>query len=202
MKPIQFGSKSLILSTLCPLVVIFAAGCERREFASRPLAETDVKESKVNATNAGKQTCENRWYASSSDNAKCYQLQKQLIESASAGDVQGITNSLENGANIEAGFDSSFPALYTAVMSGQKDAVNLLLNRGANINRVLTFGKTSLKAAVYYEQAEIAEVLIRKGADVCDNSPDEGSVWKIAEIKKNPQIINLLRRAGADKCSE
>jgi hypothetical protein len=134
----------------------------------------------------------------------CYRLQEQLVESAKSGSLEGIRGALEKGAHIEAGYYSSYPPLYSASFTGQKDAVLFLLENGADPDRVLTFGTTALKVSTYYGHKDVVETLLENGADVCLTSKnDDGEIIRpldTARREGRKEIEEILINAGARQC--
>jgi hypothetical protein len=148
--------------------------------------------------------CKAIQYESPSEAPVCYRLQEKLVESAKSGDLEGIKEALAKGANIEAGYYSSYPPLYAASLTGHEDAVALLLDNGADPDRVDTFGGTPLKVAAYYGHKGAVEVLIEKGADVCLTSAnDDGKIIRpldTARQEGRKEIEEILVNAGARNC--
>ncbi len=146
--------------------------------------------------------CEPRQFNSPSDDPRCYQLQKLLIESVEKGDLDLVKKSLSEGANVNAGYYQSFRPLYHAIMSGKLEATKILLDNGALINEIYTFGMTPLKVAVYYKKTDEVELLLNRGADVCLTAKDDsGNVQTALDLADDQPIRHLLIQAGAEKCN-
>ena len=148
--------------------------------------------------------CTRFQYDGLSDDPICYRLQERLVESAKTGNVEGIEEALDDGANIEAGYYSSYPPLFSAAASGQRDAVSFLLDSGADPNRVLNWGQTALTTATYYGHKDVVEELIENRADVCLTEPDdEGRIVRpldTARRENHKEIEEILINAGARNC--
>lgn len=141
--------------------------------------------------------CKGR-YNTSSDDPRCYELQKQLDAAAWAGDVSGIREAIRNGADVNGGFYQSLSALTAAASQGKDDAVELLIQSGAEINNVEGIGNTALKSAVSFGHKETVKILLENGADVCEKT--ESTALQYAIESDNTEIIDMLVKAGAKEC--
>lgn len=144
------------------------------------------------------QGCDAQWHNSRSDNPYCYDLQLQLAESASVGDLAVIKSLIAKGANVNGGAYQSQSALTAAASSGHHDTVHYLVETGATVNRIEGVGNTALKSAAYYGHVQSALILLKNGADLCEAT--ETSALDEAKRSGNDEMIDLLVRWGADKC--
>ncbi len=147
--------------------------------------------------------CPARLYEAEKENPRCAKLTIKLINASSEGDVTGIKNALEAGANIDVGIFEIYPPLHQAAAQGRKDAVVLLLNNGADVNDTLTFGNSSLLKAVTGQHPDIVRTLLERGADVCPKGSDGPTLLQRAEwYEKNQEIADLLKQAGGESCKQ
>ena len=144
--------------------------------------------------------CQRRLYESSSDDPRCYELQKKLHDGSINGNLNEMKDALSDGANVEGKFSDSSPPLIAAARFGQIEAVMLLVRNGADVNQVLTFGDCPLKSAVYSKSAATVRFLIENGANVCEDTPDAGTALEIARKNGSNDIEELLKQAGAESC--
>jgi ankyrin repeat protein len=75
---------------------------------------------------------------------------------------------IDRGANVNAADPRwGITPLIAAVLSGNKEAVEILINKGADVNGATAGGITPLMAAgLNTQNLDIAKLLIAKGADV------------------------------------
>jgi len=143
--------------------------------------------------------CDSRWYNTKSEDPHCYDLQLQLAEAASLGDVSQIKDLIDQGANVNGGAYQSLSALSAAASNGHEGATIFLLDSGAEINRVQGMGHTALKSAVGSQNPRVVQALIDKGADVCEDT--DGSALDEAMRLGDQEVVDLLVRSGAQKCN-
>jgi len=144
--------------------------------------------------------CEARWYATPSENQRCYDLQTQFAEAAWEGDIERMKKSIENGANVNGGAYQSLSALTAAASQGHDGAVLFLIQSGASINRVEGVGNTALKSAVANGRKRTIEILLENGANICENT--ESSALQYAIESDSAEVIDMLIRAGAKECEK
>jgi ankyrin repeat protein len=131
---------------------------------------------------------------------ECYALQLRLVKGAEKGDLAEITKALKDGAHPNGSvFNQLYPPLYTAVDSGQSDAVCFLLDNGANINQGSWFVGTPLFVAARTGQTEILKILLERGADVCLQA-DGGTAEDFARNGGYTEIVELLKTARKVHC--
>lgn len=132
--------------------------------------------------------------------AECYRLQEMLVEAAREGNLERIRETLRYGANTEATYYMSYPALHTAAMNGQADAVRLLLDNGADVNQVDNTWKVSpLDFAASYAHTNVVQLLLARGADVCYKA-NEGTAGDIARARGHKELADLLKASETTKC--
>ena len=96
-------------------------------------------------------------------------LEFPLHPAAKRGDVDAMTQLLDDGAEVNTEINGTTP-LYCACKGGHVDAARLLLERGAKIDETSIFkgmeGVTPLHIASYGGHIEVVRLLLERGADV------------------------------------
>ncbi len=88
--------------------------------------------------------CEARWYDYRLEDPRCYDLQERLAEAASKSDIPKMREALEQGANINGGYEQSMTALWYTAFAGESNAVWFLIDNGAKVNKMTDVGNTAL----------------------------------------------------------
>ncbi len=141
----------------------------------------------------------------------CLDLQKRLNRAAWDGRLDEIRETLEMGANVNAGYYQEGGPLGLAIMKGQAEAVGLLIANGAEVNVKYKWDETPLHRAAYYDFVDIARILIENGANVCEKMIDDvagsGSdklvlvtPLEVANEMGHREIAKLLQNAGTGRC--
>jgi beta-lactamase regulating signal transducer with metallopeptidase domain len=125
-------------------------------------------------------------------------LDRELYEAAKAGDLEGVRELLDAGANPSAKIDGDGSPLIGAARSGSIEIARLLLTQGADPNGVVEGDGSPLIAAAQNGRADQAELLIARGADVnLAVEGDENPLMNAAE-QGHLLIVQLLVEKGAD----
>ena len=140
------------------------------------------------------------------DEIELKKLNRELYEAVSNNDVKGVSEAINNGADVNAEFNEDLVNLllergadvnakdldgWTALM--HTDSVNvarMLLNRGVNVNEKSIDGETALGLSIDDNSLDMVKELIKYGADVNDKMYDYGNLdvavsnnfWEIAEV--------------------
>jgi hypothetical protein len=119
-----------------------------------------------------------------------------LNSSAKSGDLKGVKNALENGA--DSNNEDGWP-LRIASLKGYLDIVKELLESGVDVEAQAQgnhhYDISSLGVASHYGNEEIVKVLLEYGANVNANND---SAIKLATDGGNMVIVKMLLEAGAD----
>jgi len=116
-------------------------------------------------------------------------INDQLLKGASAGDLAGVSQALEQGANVNAKDEYNNTSLNSAALWGHAEVVKRLLEAGADIeNRGSGGGLTPLANAASRGHSDVAQILLDHGARVTDD------LLSIVETKVN--ILEENREAG------
>lgn len=68
-------------------------------------------------------------------------LYNSLTEAAGAGDIDAVTNFLDNGANINGTNKKGLTPIMLATWENNVDIVKLLIDRGADLSGAMRFAK-------------------------------------------------------------
>jgi ankyrin repeat protein len=97
-------------------------------------------------------------------------INDQLLKAASAGDLAGVSQALERGANVNAKDEYNNSSLNLAALWGYAEVVKRLLEAGADIeNRGSGGGLTPLANAASRGHSAVAQILLDHGARVTDD---------------------------------
>jgi len=203
-------NKTLILMSLVVIATISGlfTSCMKRFEAKTKQAEAKARETPV-AFQPTKQIdgkrCEFLNYTgqpgdeNDSSGRRCFLLQVRLIKGAIDGNLIEIRAALKDGAHVEGTSYNRFPALHSAAMQGDADAVALLLDSGAQVNRVADFENTALSMAASEGHTDVVRVLIERAADVCYKSA-AGTAGDIARARGHKELAGLLKDVESTKC--
>jgi beta-lactamase regulating signal transducer with metallopeptidase domain len=125
-------------------------------------------------------------------------LDRELYEAAQAGDLEGVKEMLEAGANPSAKIEGDGSPLIGAARSGRSEITKLLLDQGADPNGVVEGDGSPLIQAASSGRLDQVRMLIERGADVnLAVDGDENPLMNAAEQGRLP-IVELLVEKGAD----
>ena len=125
-------------------------------------------------------------------------LDTALYEAAAEGDLDGVQELLEGGANANAVIEGDGSPLMGAARSGRIEIAQLLLDRGADPNQPVAGDGSPLIVAAQNGRFDQAELLIARGADVnLAVDGDENPLMNAAE-NGHLAIVRLLVDKGAD----
>ena len=129
---------------------------------------------------------------------KARALDRELYEAAAAGDIEGVKEMLDAGANPSAKIDGDGSPLIGAARSGRSEIAKLLLDQGADPNGVVEGDGSPLIQAAANGRLDQVQMLIDRGADVnLAVAGDENPLMNAAEQGHLP-IVQLLVEKGAD----
>jgi hypothetical protein len=116
-------------------------------------------------------------------------IDDQLLKGASAGDLAGVSQALEQGADVNAKDEYNNTALNWAALWGHAEVVKRLLEAGADLeNKGSGGGLTPLANAASRGHSDVAQFLLDRGARVTDD------LLSILQTKVN--IFEENREAG------
>ena len=125
-------------------------------------------------------------------------LDRELYEAAQAGDIEGVKEMLDAGANPSAMIDGDGSPLIGAARSGRGEITKLLLDQGADPNGVVEGDGSPLIQAAANGRLDQVQMLIDRGADVnLAVEGDENPLMNAAE-QGHLRVVQLLVEKGAD----
>ncbi|MDD5007117.1 MAG: ankyrin repeat domain-containing protein [Syntrophorhabdaceae bacterium] len=128
------------------------------------------------------------------------ELENTLIMYASIGDLTGVRNVVEKGANINARDALGMTALINTARMGDrnKEVALFLIEKGADVNVYDKNGWTPLMHAARAGSVNIVRALIEKGANL--NAQDEYGNTALMHAISSPKadVVRLLIEKGAN----
>lgn len=127
-------------------------------------------------------------------------INDELIEAATFGDIDGVKDLIERGADVNAkslyakGGVVNTTALMRAAYEGHIEIVRLLIDRGADVNVKDSDGQSALMWAAFRVHTSIAKLLIEKGADV-----KKGEGWAVLLQVVSGIGVSVSASPGRDK---
>ncbi|KAK7385940.1 hypothetical protein VNO78_31937 [Psophocarpus tetragonolobus] len=88
----------------------------------------------------------------------------RLMYLANEGDLEGITELLDSGSDVNFTDIDGRTSLHVAACQGRTDVVDLLLRRGALVDLQDRWGSTPLADAMYYKNHHVVQLLEKHGA--------------------------------------
>ena len=125
-------------------------------------------------------------------------LDRALVEAADEGDVEGVKELLDGGANINATVDGDGSPLIAAARGGYLELVTMLLDRGADPNLAASGDGNPLIMAAGEGHTRIVELLLDRGARVDDVVPGDENALITASGQGKLDAVKLLVSRGAD----
>ncbi|HKQ80374.1 MAG TPA: M56 family metallopeptidase [Blastocatellia bacterium] len=127
-------------------------------------------------------------------------LDHGLMKAAVAGDLEGINELINAGANVngDIAIGEAPSPLIGAAREGQLEAVRLLLDRGADPNLALGGEGTPLIAAAREGRADVVLLLLDRGASIDQTAPGAENALIQASMNGHLDVVKLLVARGAD----
>ena len=125
-------------------------------------------------------------------------VDRALVEAADEGDVDGVKELLDGGANINAMVDGDGSPLIVAARGGYLELVTMLLDRGADPNLAVSGDGNPLIMAARDGHTKIVELLLDRGARVDDVVPGDENALISASGEGQLEVVKLLVARGAD----
>ena len=121
-----------------------------------------------------------------------------LVQAARSGNIQGIRELLDRGANPNIKDDYGTTALMVASIKDRVEIVELLLNRGAVPDIQDDDGDTALTLASEFGRTEIVRLLLDRGADPNIRDRYGNTALIKASYRGHTEIVRLLLDHGAN----
>ena len=125
-------------------------------------------------------------------------LDRELYEAAESGDIDGINEMLQAGANVNAAIQGDGSPLIAAARRGRIDVAQLLLDRGANPDMGVDGDGSPLIAAAERGALDMVTLLLDRGANPNVGVEGDGSPLIAAAGAGHVEIMELLIVRGAD----
>ncbi len=126
-------------------------------------------------------------------------VHRALDQAVVNGDIQGIIQAINQGADVNQKDNEGGTVLMVAVMYDRRDSAELLLSKGADVNVKDNQGMTALMLAAMKGHKDVAELLLSKGADLNARTNFGGITALIyATLGGDKDIVGLLLSKGAD----
>lgn len=123
--------------------------------------------------------------------------EKQLVDSALSGDLEGVKSALVAGVGIDARSNSGATALELACGEGHLQIIDLLLASGADVNAADSWGSTPLMASVSKGRADVVARLLAHGADANREANTGMTALILAAQAGSVRCLKCLLDAGA-----
>lgn len=121
-----------------------------------------------------------------------------LYRAAERGNLERITELLDQGANANAAIDGDGSPLIAAARTGRRAAVQLLLDRGADPDMPVPGDGSPLIAAASEGHLAIVTLLLDRGASIDQIVPGDENPLIQASGEGHLDIVKLLVSLGAD----
>jgi hypothetical protein len=125
-------------------------------------------------------------------------LDRELYEAAENGDIEGVREMLEAGANVNAVLDGDGSPLIAAARRGGAEMVRFLVELGADINLGVPGDGNPLIAAAAEGHAEIVALLLDRGAHVDTIVAGDETALIQASGEGHLAVVRLLVERGAN----
>lgn len=177
---------------------------------SRPAAQGEGIKS--NPGDARKKACEElcEGFETSNDQAtppsENTEETNNLLKSAADGNLEGVKEALDKGADINGTDNKGYTALHWTASKGLSDCVKYLLEKGADCNKQDSEGNTALHVAAKNGRTESVKHLVKK-ADLTITNKAQQTALALAQQEKAlldkkgkatenyDEIIDMLTRA-------
>jgi beta-lactamase regulating signal transducer with metallopeptidase domain/ankyrin repeat protein len=124
-------------------------------------------------------------------------LNVAIVEAAAQGDIDEVTELLDDGADVNAVVPGDGTPLLVAAREGHRTLVGLLLDRGADANIGVDGDGNALIMAAREGYRDIVTMLLDRGADVNAAVPGDGNALIMAAREGHRDIVTMLLDRGA-----
>lgn len=183
-----------------------------RKFKNPPRPAAQGEGNKYNPGDARKKACEElcEGFETSNDQAtppsENTEETNNLLKSAADGNLEGVKEALDKGADINGTDNKGYTALHWTASKGLSDCVKYLLEKGADCNKQDSEGNTALHVAAKNGRTESVELLVTQ-ADLTIKNNAQQTALTLAQLEKAhldkngkatenyDEIIDMLTRA-------
>jgi len=125
-----------------------------------------------------------------------------IFDSAWLGDMQRISELIENNPSLVNGQANGEQLLFAAIRGGNGKVVEYLLAHGAQLKTRGRFHQTPLQLAAYIGYTDVARVLLEHKADIDERGPWGETALHWAAVRGNADVAAILLERGADANSQ
>ena len=125
-------------------------------------------------------------------------LDRELLEAAEEGDLDGVKDLIDAGANVDASIEGDGSPLIAASRANRLAVVVELLNRGADVNFAVSGDGNPLIAAAAAGAEKIVDQLLSRGAEIDLIVPGDENALIQAAGAGHFAIVKMLVDRGAD----
>ncbi|KAH6773585.1 Integrin-linked protein kinase family [Perilla frutescens var. hirtella] len=115
----------------------------------------------------------------------------KLMYLANEGDLDGIKELLDSGADVNFRDIDDRAALHVAACQGQCDVAKLLLENGADVDPKDRWGSTPLSDAIHYKNHDVIKVLEKHGAKILMAPMQVQNSGQVPEYEIDPKEIDF-----------
>jgi len=119
-----------------------------------------------------------------------------LLNAAEQGDIQGVIDALNSGADVNFSGDNGVTPLIKALKGGNSNIAKLLIQKGADVNKRTVFGTTPLMVAAQSGNLAIAKLLVQRGADLTLQNSDGKTALEIADENYHDDVKQFLQKSS------
>lgn len=121
-----------------------------------------------------------------------------LVAAAQAGDLEGVRQAIDAGADVNDMAADGSTALLWASYQSDVEMARTLIEAGADVSRANAYGISPLLQASRTGDAALVGVLLEAGASLAPTQPEGETALMAASRSGNPEATGLLLDAGAD----
>jgi beta-lactamase regulating signal transducer with metallopeptidase domain/biopolymer transport protein ExbD len=125
-------------------------------------------------------------------------LDRELLEAAEEGDLDGVKDLIDAGANVDASIDGDGSPLIVAARANRLAVVVELLNRGADVDFAVSGDGNPLIVAAAAGAEKIVDLLLTRGAAIDLIVPGDENALIQAAGAGHFAIVKMLVDRGAD----
>lgn len=123
----------------------------------------------------------------------------RLMYLANEGDLEGITELLDSGTDVNFKDIDDRTPLHVAACQGKSDVVELLLKRGAQVDPKDRWGSTPLADAIHYQNQDVIKLLEKHGAKLLVAPMHVKTAREVPEYEIDPKELDFTNSVELTK---